>query len=156
MAAIYNGEILCNAVLALISPGLYDLGRSSIQNIMQGSHMARTGPSVSGWPSVFHAMQIIVNRSTPPHRDGQTFTSAFDILLSVGTQEDARLSLPDVGASLSYLPGSMVALSGNVLIHGIDSWSGGDRACIARFMRDNIFNRLGLNRSSWSHVDDFT
>lgn len=148
-------EILCNAVIALISPGLYDVGLSSMRQVRAGYEMASRHPVVDSWPSVFQAMQVIVNRSTIAHRDDKAFNTAYDLLVSLGTHRNARLRIRDLGTSLLYKPGAMIALSGRMLIHQVEEWEGGERICLAHFMRDNVHQRQHLARPPWSLISDY-
>jgi hypothetical protein len=63
--------------------------------------------------------------------------------------EEAWLDLPDMGTRLLYSPCTVVALTGKVLCHGVRNWIGGERICVAHFVRDNVHNRLKLCCPDW-------
>lgn len=155
MSSIQNAEILCNSVVAITAPDMYDVGVSSIQEIRQDQNLYSFNQSDCRWPSIFNAAQVIVNRTTPPHRDNRGYNTAYDLLLSLGTHSDARLVIPELGSQISYKPGTMVELCGKILIHGVNQWIGGERICVAHFMRDNVQNRHGIPRPGWSHVNNY-
>ncbi|KAH7918516.1 hypothetical protein BV22DRAFT_984542, partial [Leucogyrophana mollusca] len=67
------------------------------------------------WPSVFTGIQIIVNRSTPAHRDSGSSASMYDLLISLGRGHNATLEINDLQSSLQYAPGAAIALTGRVL-----------------------------------------
>jgi hypothetical protein len=46
-------------------------------------------------------------------------------------------------------------VTGRVLCHGVSSWSGGERICLAHFMKDVVLDRLGQPRPGWMKLDDF-
>ena len=74
----------------------------------------------------------------------------YDFLVSAGRHTGTLFKLSDVDASLSYKPGTVIAICGKVLRHGVPEWTEGqDRLCIAHFMRDAVHNRLGLPRPNW-------
>ena len=99
---------------------------------------------------------LIVNRLTPPHKDPGSALTHYDLLLSVGTHKSARIQLHDVQASLSYHPGTAVLLCGRIILHEVSSWEGGERICLAHYVRDMVHDRLGLDRPDWVSGKDYT
>lgn len=155
MADITATENLCNIMVALIHPDLYRASLESISKIkIDKSLVARYHENIQLWPSVFSAIQAIVNRRTPSHRDEGGFPTSYDLLLSLGTYSEARMILREIGASFRYTPGSVVFLSGKVLLHECESWSGGERICVAHFIKDNVHERCGVQRPSWPTEKD--
>ena len=57
-----------------------------------------------------------------------------------------ELHLTDVGAQLTYRPGTLVFLTGRVLEHEVPEWEGGERVVIMHYMKDLVHNRLGVPR----------
>ena len=112
-------------------------------------------PNLMGWNSLFSGMELIVNRRTPFHRDQGGSPSMYDLLLSAGNHEEAKLELPDIGTNLKYDPGTAVLICGRVLGHRAMEWKGGDRVCIAHFVKDLVHNRLGIARPPWTKYQDF-
>jgi len=156
---VQNGEKLCNAITALIAPMQFDSGLEAIRLIQEGCQTQQKGWSqVQQWPSVFNGSQLIVNRTTPAHRDGGGCPTYYDLLVSAGNHQRAILSLPELGIGLSYLPGDVVALSGKVLLHQVDGWSGlssGERVCITHYMKDRVHERLLVRRPAWPELKDY-
>jgi hypothetical protein len=142
-------EILCNTILALISPDLYSIGMDAIKKIHGGEALASWHDNVKLWLSAFSGIQVISNRVTPPHRDSKAAPAVFDLLVSAGTHKKAHLTLHDIKTELMYKPGTVVAICGKVLLHEVKSWEGGERICIAHFIRDAVHSRLGLPRPDW-------
>ncbi|KAL6300119.1 hypothetical protein BKA93DRAFT_703213, partial [Sparassis latifolia] len=97
-----------------------------------------THENVQQWPSNFTAMGIIVNRRTIPHWDGKAWHACLDLLASVGTHKWAVLLLDDLQMELGYCPGTLVGIWGRVLEHSCDAWEGGERICIAHYMRSAV------------------
>jgi hypothetical protein len=155
MGRIGHAEWLCNAVTALVAPNLYEAGRQAIERVQLGQDMNRTHGNVALWPSVFTGMQIIANRTTPPHRDRGGAPTHYDLLLSAGTHVKAELCLPEFGTKLSYPPGTIVELCGKVFIHEVDDWEGGERVCVAHMMKDDVHDRLNVMRPSWPQKADY-
>ncbi|KAH7919748.1 hypothetical protein BV22DRAFT_995979, partial [Leucogyrophana mollusca] len=135
-----DSEQLLNGITALIHPGLYSAGTSAMSKLPKHLPLAKSAP----WPSVFSGLEVIVNRDTPAHRDSGGAASFYDLLVSLGQKHLAVLKIPDLDAELSYGPGTVVALTGKVLLHEVSSWPGGERYCLAHFMRDSVLNRLGV------------
>jgi hypothetical protein len=135
---IQHAELLNNAIMALIAPELYDVGLSAIIKTMDGIEMAKHYENVRLWPSIFTGIEVIVNRLTPPHRDKGGCPSHMDLLVSTGTHKQASIDFCELGLSLSYSPGTMVALSGRVFLHEVMKWEEGERVCFAHFMKDAV------------------
>jgi hypothetical protein len=117
--------------------------------LAEGRELTQPHPNVSLWPSFFSGLEVISNRVTPPHRDKYGGPPDYDFLVSAGTHEGAWLDLPDVKARLSYKPCTVVAICGKVLSHAVTDWDGGERLCIAHFIRDNVHRRLAIARPDW-------
>jgi hypothetical protein len=139
-------ERTVNNLVALTAPDLLYGGQTALDHI---KHRFSDHPGVQSWPSVFSGISVIVNRKTLPHRDQGGWNSAFDFLVAAGTYEDSQLHVHDAQATFQYRPGCVIAICGKVLSHSVPSWTGGERICYAHFMRDAVWQRLGIRRSSW-------
>jgi hypothetical protein len=151
-------EYLCNAILALTHPALFDAGVQAILNIqdsMEVSHI-RTHEHVPLWPSVFSGIGVISNRKTLRHRDQGGFTSSYDLLASAGTHRSSTINIPELGASFSYNPGTVFMICGKLLSHSVDEWEGGERICVAHYMRNMVHGRLGVHRPNWCKMTMYT
>ena len=148
MTAIAHVELLCNSVTALVTPELYDYGLAAIKKIKSGDQMAKIYRNVKFWPSVYTAMQVIVNRTTPPHRDNGGCPTHYDLLVSSGMHQGTKFEVEELGVSLSYSPGTMVSLCGKGFFHQVHQWKG-DRVCIAHFIKDTVHDRLDFQRPGW-------
>jgi len=155
MDQVQHSEVLCNSIMALISPELYDSGLKAIELIKQGREMAKRHPHQQLWPSIFSGSQVIVNRVTPPHRDSGGCPMHYDLLVSAGTHTQAKLGVPELGVHLSYRPGDVVALCGKVFLHEVEDWSGGERVCVSHYMKDNVHERLEVHRPNWPREEDY-
>jgi len=147
--------VICNAATALVGPQQYDYGLAAVQLIKSGEQMSGLHANLNYWISVWSGFAMIVNRKTPFHRDPGAAAPCYDLLVSGGTHTDCKLEMPDLGATVSYNPGTAVAVTGKVLRHGVRSWSGGERICQAHFMKDSVHDHLGLPRPSWVNYDDY-
>jgi hypothetical protein len=102
-------ENLCNIMVALIHPDLFHASQESISKIKNNQHLvAHYHENVQLWPSVFSAIQVIVNRLTPCHRDQGGFPTSYDLLLSLGTHTEARMTLRELGSTFRYTPGCVI------------------------------------------------
>jgi hypothetical protein len=142
-------DLICNAITALVAPQQYDAGLAAIQLIKQGQHLHSAHQNLGSWNSVYSGFALIVNRETLPHRDAGGATMDYDLLVSGGTHETCNLDVYDLGLTLSYPPGTGVAIMGKPLRHGVKTWEGGERICQARFIKDAVHDRLGQRRPDW-------
>ena len=55
----------------------------------------------------------------------------------------------DIDAYFEYTPGTAIAICGKLFNHAVNHWEGGERICYTHFMRNNILNRLQLEKVSW-------
>jgi hypothetical protein len=80
-------------------------------------------------------------------------TLDMDLLLSAGQDHKAQLHVPDIGAQFSYSPGCLIGILGHTLPHSVPDWGEGERICFAHFFRDNVHQRLGIQRPSLTQMD---
>jgi hypothetical protein len=147
--AIHDAEFVLNCVAMLICPELHSISVNAIQKLKAGEELFNWDDVITQWPSIFSGIEVISNRITPPHRDPKAAPTMYDILVSAGTHTESWLDLQDVNARLVYNPGTVVALCGRVLRHGVQEWVGGERICIAHFIRDAVHERLNLPSPDW-------
>ena len=134
----------------LICPDLFSIGSKAITDLKTGDALEAWHENVKLWPSFFSGLEVISNRKTPYHRDAKSAANMYDFLVSAGKHTKTLFKLPDIATSLSYDPGTVTAICGKVLRHGVPEWNEGeDRLCIAHFMRDGVHNWLGLPRPDW-------
>lgn len=136
----------------LICPELYSLGNKAITKLKTEPYLEKPHENVQLWPSFFSGIEVIANRMTPIHRDAHAAPPVYDFLVSAGTHTEAWLDLPDVNARVEYKPCTVIAVCGKALRHGVAGWVGGERICIAHFIRDNVHNRLQLPRPDWVSI----
>lgn len=156
LRAISNTEIVVNAISALCARELYQIGMAATHALKYDNWVNKWYENINLWTSAFSGIQAIVNRSTPSHRDSGASGAMYDLLFSAGTHEYAEVILRDLQAKMVYLPGTVVLVCGRVLRHAVPTWSGGERICIAHYMRDNVHNRLGLPRPDWVDIGVYT
>ena len=148
-------EHICNAITSVISPALYSAGISAVHELQHGSVLSNHHGVVNHWTSAWSGFSLIVNRTTPLHRDWGAAAPFYDLLVSAGTHTECSLHLPDIGARFRYCPGTAIAISGRVLRHEVSDWCGGERICCAHFMKDAVHERLGQPRPSWPLLADY-
>lgn len=160
LEASFNLHKILNVVLAATHPALYIAGIDAIDAVRHPSKIPhkvhfKIHDVVHSWPSAFSGMSIIANRLTPRHRDKHGAAQFFDLLLSCGYHTKAKFCIPELQAELSYLPGTINLICGRVLSHAVPSWEGGERVCMALYMRDAVHERLGICRPDWSTLDTY-
>lgn len=135
-----------NGILSITHRSLF-LGALDVQDNLRSKPEFMN--SMSSWPSVFSGVSIIANRQTPRHRDRQTWPTWYDIVVTAGSYADGDFEISPIGLRCRYKPGTVVALCGNLLEHACET-AGGDRVCLAFFMRSSLFELTGVEMPNWS------
>lgn len=145
-----------DAILCLTVQSVYESGMHAIRELKKGQKLAMEHPNVHLWPNSFSAMQVIVNRTTPAHRDPGAAPSVYDLLLSVGTHKTSRIKILDIQTSFGYCPGTVILVCGRILRHEVMEWEGGERICIAHYIRDVVHQRLEIQQPDWVQYRHYT
>jgi hypothetical protein len=142
---------LIGGILSIIQPELFEAGQEALRKLVLDpgycDNPKRMLEILEIWYSPFSALSVVTNRITPLHLDTGGRPEWLDLLLALGNYDRGRLSLPAFGYTFRYNPGTMVAMSGKIFLHGVTCV--GDRACIAFYMRNNVLDRLGLPAGEW-------
>jgi hypothetical protein len=146
VTAIGESAALLSSVLRVIHPDLYKMARSSMAELLTQENLVEV---VHMWMSVFNGVSVICNRETPIHRDHSSSSEWYDLLTTVGPYESAIFELPGIGLRFNYQSGTLIGLCGRVLRHGV-SQAGGERVCLAYYMRKNVQDRLTSRSASWN------
>ena len=145
------------AIYAVIQPDLFESGLAIFEELADHAEELNQsiGNALSAWATPFTGLSVILNRETITHRDIKGYRESFDLLLTIGHYTGGRFHLPGLGFSLLYDPGTVVALAGNVLQHGVCPVAG-DRACLAYFWHRKVGERLGVKEPQWVTMEDLT
>ena len=111
--------------------------------------------ATSKWVSAFTGIAVVSNRVSISHVDRNGSPAWYDLLLTVGSYSHAELRMPEIGLTLDYGPGAVVALCGNTLEHEVGDWGTGDRICYAMFMRKKVLARFDRHYVGWSTQDSY-
>jgi RNA polymerase subunit RPABC4/transcription elongation factor Spt4 len=146
-----SGESLAllSAVLRVIHPEQYALGRSTMEKLAGRADLFDV---VKIWSSVFNGLQVISNRECPIHRDNKSRSEWYDLLATIGPYRSAVFEMPGIGIRLAYPTSTVIGLCGRVLRHGVSA-ADGERICIAQYMRENVQRRVGNINTGWSRWD---
>ena len=149
---------LIGAFLSIAHPTLYHAGRKVFFDIINNPDHVKEGIAVlevmKYWTTPFSGYGLISNCSTPLHRDNYSQGPWYDFLTMIGPYKGARLQFYNLGIELKYESGTMVALLGKLLRHGIQEPEG-NRICIAQYMRDNVHNRIGIEAPGWMTIAEY-
>ena len=87
-SAIFSG------VLSIIHPPLYNASHLAMQclNDWAADHNSGMAVALSHWSTIFTNILLIVNRSTPLHRDPHSQSDWYDMLVSVGDYRDCGIA----------------------------------------------------------------
>lgn len=147
---------LLAAIYSIIQPDMFESGFEGFEKLAeQGQLNESIIKALDSWATPFTGLSVIMNRETITHRDVKAYRESFDLLLTIGRYTGGRLHLPGLGFSLIYDPGTVVALAGNVLQHGVCPVTG-DRACLAHFWHHKVGERLGVMQPGWVTLDYLT
>ncbi|KIK74101.1 hypothetical protein PAXRUDRAFT_176702, partial [Paxillus rubicundulus Ve08.2h10] len=72
----------------------------------------------------------------------------YDLLASIGTYVSTWFEVPTLGTACYYPPGSIVAVPGLLVRHRV-GLTEGNRLCFTSYMRDNVHQAMGVQRSDW-------
>lgn len=146
LGAVSESTTILAGVLSIIQPDLYDVGMAGLARLWAEPAFVPT-PDVlrevlTLWSVPFNGVAVISNRSTPLHRDCNSWKEWMDLLVALGMYNQGILMVPGLGMEFLYNPGTVVGILGRVLQHGAEC--DGERACLAFYMRDKVHERLGL------------
>ena len=147
---------LMGALLSIVHPELYEIGREVLQKVADHPEMVKDGEDVLEvmrlWTTPFSGYGLISNCNTPLHRDNNSQGPWYDCLTTIGEYEiGGRLVLKNLGLELDYASGTMVFLLGKLVRHGTSEING-NRVCIAQYMRDNVHERMRVRSADWPTV----
>lgn len=126
-------------------PELYEAGLRTLKTLRERENETSVP---SGWNSVFTAVQLIFNRITPMHTDTGTRPPWYDILVTVGPYQSATCTLSGTGVEIDYVPGTMLAICGRLIPHGVGEFQG-ERLCYAYFMKESVVRWAGVRAPHW-------
>lgn len=131
------------ALFRIMSPAQYGSSfrmQRQIATSVAVNHRQEMLDLLEHWCSPFHCFQLVVNRETREHRDTRGWPLGFDLLSTFGSYTGGVLSLPTIGITCDYNPGTVTGLMGKILTHGVRAVDG-ERFCIAQFVRPGVFER---------------
>ncbi|EDQ98677.1 uncharacterized protein LACBIDRAFT_298319 [Laccaria bicolor S238N-H82] len=146
---------IVGAIYAVIQPDLFESSLATFEKLANHAEALDNPINIAlrVWATPFTGLSVILNRETINHRDLKGYRESFDLLLTIRNYTGGRCHLAGLGFSLVYDPGTVVALAGNVLQHGVCPVLG-DRACLAHFWHKKVGERLGVKRPQWLTMAD--
>lgn len=144
---------MLSACMIVMHPDLYASGREAFDRLDTWAREAdaEMAAVIPLWPSVFSVISVIKNRETPLHRDQSCRVQWLDLLANIGGDPDLHMELETIGQRARYGPGTVMALSGKLIRHGVPE-STGDRTCIVQHMRDPVHAFLDVHRADHASV----
>ena len=146
------------SILAVTNPRQYQAGVEMSSILKEDPTLLREPAEISrvldSWCTPFSGVAIICNRRTSRHKDVYRRNNWYDVIATMGDHSTIRFHLPGLCITLAYSPRTVIALSGRVLSHAVDSIDHGDRACFAWFMRDDVRKYLNVDGGNPSSIVD--
>ena len=150
---------LMGTILAVVHPEQYKTGLAILTRIQDDPNLLRQPEYVDNmstiWCCPFSGISVLCNACTPEHRDPLGQNNWYDILATMGTySRQHQFYLPGLGTSVSYGPGTVVAICGWLLSHAVDFAAEGDQAVFAGYNRESVRKWLNLPEGEYSTVDN--
>jgi len=98
----------------------------------------------------FTGLSVMNNRQTPTHHNNGGGHRWMDVLASVGPYLAGWLHLPGLGYQMMYKSGTVVGLTGRVVLHG--AHANGQHACFAFYFCENVMKALGIPSPAWAKI----
>ena len=136
---------LIGAILNVCHPELYRAGHECIDRLLE--HMIDSD-IFNIWNSVFNRISAILNQETPFHCNGQTCAPWYDIICTLGGDDNTILEIQDLGIWLSYRSGTITALTGGFLYHVVSPCQA-ERLCYAYWMCDCVHEFVSVDSPEW-------
>ncbi|KIJ10451.1 hypothetical protein PAXINDRAFT_16536 [Paxillus involutus ATCC 200175] len=152
LAKITPIEEFLNEILKVVHPRLHKACGTVMSAMKLDEALAE---SANSWPSLFGAMELIVNRITPWHQDSGAASGSYDLLLSLGCNESVQFEVSDIGGSFTYGPGALLYLTGKVLRHSVPEWEGEERVVLTHFTKDAVQDRFLAPRPVLPNIDQY-
>ena len=150
MANLDETGAILDAILSIVHPALFRMACEVLDKCRKEED--RFADAVRLWPTCFNALHLIVNRETPFHRDTSARPGWLDLLISLGSYgKTGIMGLRNLGVSVAYGTGSIVMLTSRVVMHGVPP-APADRLCLAWYMKDIIYHRMGVPDPGWSTI----
>lgn len=132
-------------------PEMYATGREAWVKL--GNWVATQGdPDLKDifplWSSVYNVVSVMANRASPFHTDINGRPQWLDLLISVGNYTGLDFVIPTIKRRLRYEPGTVIALSGQMLEHGVGPVEG-ERGVLSYYMRDNVHEYMDVSRCNY-------
>ncbi|KAI5991004.1 hypothetical protein EDD15DRAFT_2369410 [Pisolithus albus] len=110
---------------------------------------------LSGTLAVIHPRiaSIMVNCATPYHTDVNGREPWLDMLVTVGDYPPLDFVVPTLNLRFHYNPGTVIAMSGSALEHGVGH-TNGNRACLAYYMWHNVQQSVSIQLCPPSNLKD--
>jgi hypothetical protein len=149
---IDQGEGLMNAIMCLTHPEQFDASVTVLNKIRLDQPSPSVAEALDHWCSLATGMSWMINRRSPAHRDKSGFRAGYDYL-SVWGDAKAQLQVEDLGLTVNYRRGCVVAIAGRTFTHAVEDWGTKDpRTCIARWIRKSVFQEYGVSDLPWATV----
>ena len=108
------------ALLSIVHPELYEIGREVLKKVVNNPEMVKDGEDVLGvlrlWMTPFSGYGLISNCTTLLHWDNNSQGPWFDSLMTIREYKaGARFKLKNLGLELDYPSGMMVFLLGKLV-----------------------------------------
>lgn len=145
-------ECLMNAITFLTHPNQYISSCNLQARIHSHPLYERSCNLLDAWPSVSMGLTWVINRLTSAHCDRNGMNTTYDYI-ALGGNASATMFLRNIGLSIQYQRSDVIALTGRFLTHEVGPWDSGDRVCLVRYLKGNVFELLKVPEPSWSTLD---
>ena len=99
---------------------------------------------------IYEGCQFLYNCHTAQHNDWHDPPKSYVVMADFGSFHGGYFCFPTLGLRVRMGPGDVIALHGQVVLHEVEQWDGGQRISIPHFMHSSMW-RCMLMDSVFTH-----
>lgn len=138
--AMQETSALIGGVLRVIHPAVYQSGLDSMRNKQTVEGVLEV---LQHWHAPFNALSFMANRESSRHRDCKSHPRWYDLMMSIGHDQDTVLRVDGLGLRLAYPSGTFTAFSGKTMMHEVDEGEA-ERVCLAYYMQTAVHDKQNV------------
>jgi hypothetical protein len=154
---VQESTALIGGAISIMHTTTYQAGIQSILAIRD--HPERIAKSenldslLKDWTSPLTTASLINNRDSPEHRDTRATYCSMDVLASTGKYENGKFTVPGLGLTFWYRPGTVIGLLGRIVRHG--ATAEGERMVYTQYLRETVLETLGVPEPGHVNISQF-
>ncbi|KAN0082712.1 hypothetical protein V8E55_008507, partial [Tylopilus felleus] len=151
LAATREQATILSGAVVIMHPEMYRTGREALVHLGQWAAL-ENHPDICEvlmvWPSIYNVASIMVNWASPIHVDHFSRPQWMDLLVTFSNYTDLHFIIPSIHSCFLYKPGTVIALLGQLLSHGVRH-TNGDHRVILYYMRDIVHEFVNVSQCNY-------